>query len=66
MEIPEKITGVHTTLRIYDLMGGVMFSEEADGPVKMECSLADKPAGIYILKIVQETFTGTAKIIKKQ
>ena len=66
VEIPEKITGAHTTLRIYDLMGGVVFSEEAYGPVKMECSLADKPAGIYILKIVQETFTGTAKIIKKQ
>ncbi len=51
-------------IEIYDMRGERMATRQVEGKLKHEFSLQEKPNGIYIIRLVSEGTSGTARIIK--
>jgi len=51
---------------IYDMKGAKIISDNLSGDWKYEFSLSDRPAGIYLIRIIGEGILETTRIIKQQ
>ena len=51
-------------VQIYGMHGELLISEQLPMERKHEFSLKDKPKGIYIIRVISEGVSGTARIIK--
>ena len=72
---PNPTTGIFTmelnnqarascTVEIYGMQGEKLFREQLYGVKKHEFSLQGKPTGIYIIRVLSEGVSGSARIIK--
>jgi len=65
LELNPDIKNTVATVKIYGLMGDLVFKEEMTGVAKTEFSLGDKSNGIYIIRVMIGDRISTAKIIKQ-
>lgn len=52
-------------VEIYDMQGKTILSDALAGCVKYEFSIADRPSGIYLIRITSSKHTETVKILKQ-
>ncbi|MFH0895679.1 MAG: ice-binding family protein [Bacteroidota bacterium] len=50
---------------VYSMMGLLIVKEEVTGNVKKEYSLADQPAGIYIVRVIKNDQAETIKVVRQ-
>ena len=73
---PNPTTGVFTVersgdpletaeVRCYGIMGNLLFSSAISGELKKQFSLADRPTGVYFIRISQGELHETMKIIRQ-
>ena len=60
----EKPTG-KLNVEIFSMHGDRVFSAELNGNKTQELSLSDRPAGIYIVRVISGSQTEIARIIKE-
>ncbi|MEI6435357.1 MAG: T9SS type A sorting domain-containing protein, partial [Bacteroidota bacterium] len=54
------------TVEVYDMNGGKILSEEMAVERKHQFSLSGKPAGIYLIRVISESNSGTTRIIMQK
>jgi len=59
--VPKHLSGV---VEIYGMQGEKLLDEHLPDAGKHEFSLQGKPAGIYIIRVISEGVSGTARIVK--
>lgn len=65
LEINAKDESIKSIIRIYSMLGKLIFKAEVTGNSNLDVSLYEIPAGIYIVNITQGNNIRTAKIIKR-
>ena len=64
MELTGKLPTEQIRVEIYNMRGEKILSESLSGETAHEFSLADKPAGVYFIKVVAGETIFTSKLIK--
>ncbi|MDP1621234.1 MAG: T9SS type A sorting domain-containing protein [Bacteroidales bacterium] len=65
LEIDPSLAYSKTTVQIFSFLGKEVLRNEMKGMKKERFSLQDSPPGIYLVRLVCDEKTGTAKIIRK-
>jgi PKD repeat protein len=64
LEFPGDMPPENIRVVIYNMKGDVITSPETADAVKHEFSLSGMPAGIYLIRVISEKNSGTARIIR--
>ncbi|MFH1161418.1 MAG: T9SS type A sorting domain-containing protein [bacterium] len=65
LELSPELKETQTLVTIYGMMGERVLKKVIQGVSKMEFSLLDKPAGVYIIHVMSGKHSEAAKVIRK-
>ena len=65
IELTDPLAFGKSLIEIYGMKGEKLMSYELTGEQKHEFSIAGKPAGIYLVRIISEQNSGTTRLFKQ-
>lgn len=65
LELSNSDTSRKTMVEIYGMKGEKLLSYELTGAQKHEFSLSGNPAGIFLIRVINERNSGISRIIKR-